>query len=263
MWAIHWDEVCGPIAISKIIKQIESWKIELLIGKITLIPKANEAAYKNNTRFIDEDLNRIFCHHKNPRSEEQKLANELIKYIHKSDLILDIHSTKKQSEPFVFQDYISPQFQKFALSTWIMTILQWWPNIFENLWTSDTIQYAYNQNKVWAVIECGQHNNPKASSIAYDSIISVLSHYWFTNSQKKIEFKSQKIYMMKERIIKEKNWELSYKIEHENFVAKNDVLIKYDDWDFFSAKEDSYVIMPSESDVKVWEKLFFLADKIQ
>ncbi len=62
--------------------------------------KANYKAYLKGKRFIDKDLNRIFPGNKDGCHEE-KLAYELIKIFQRMDLVIDLHSTKAKSDPFL------------------------------------------------------------------------------------------------------------------------------------------------------------------
>lgn len=73
-------------------------KISLLKGKVSLI-LANPAAAKENTRFIEKDLNRCFPGKPDGKSEE-KLAFALTKAYKGVDCLIDFHSFHFPSAPF-------------------------------------------------------------------------------------------------------------------------------------------------------------------
>jgi succinylglutamate desuccinylase len=58
-----------------------------------------------NKRYVDVDLNRVFKKHDFPTLYEHKLANELTTIIDENDVLLDLHSTHSDDEPFVFLDF--------------------------------------------------------------------------------------------------------------------------------------------------------------
>jgi uncharacterized protein len=69
------------------------------------VPIANPSAFNLKKRYVDVNLNRVFKHHENPKNYEEILANELVKLVDENDILLDLHSTHSDDEPFVFLDY--------------------------------------------------------------------------------------------------------------------------------------------------------------
>jgi succinylglutamate desuccinylase len=107
MGALHGNEKIGFEVIEQLKKDLNPDKIN---GEIFLI-LGNPVAHKNNIRFIDTDLNRLFVPEKikkltkisqeNLNTEEKRLL-EIIPILQEADFLLDIHSTIKPSIPFVF-----------------------------------------------------------------------------------------------------------------------------------------------------------------
>src|SRR3989344_8138146 len=96
---IHGNEICGIKAFDKLIP-----KLEIESGKVIFI-YANIEAIKQNKRFIEFNLNRAFLK-KQPKEIENtlegKTAKEIMPYLEKADLMLDIHaSNSSESVPFL------------------------------------------------------------------------------------------------------------------------------------------------------------------
>ena len=125
--AIHGNEKCGTYAIQRIMQDIEQWKINILNGRITFIPICNPIAFKQDTRYVEENLNRIIQKYKKVTSYESKLANILVDYIDSCDYILDLHSMPSSWKPFVFQDVDTVETEEFATSLWLEYIITGWP----------------------------------------------------------------------------------------------------------------------------------------
>lgn len=90
--AIHGNEICGPNAIFQVIHQIQENKIILETGMITFVPICHQKAYESGVRYMEKNLNRVFCKHMKPSYLEEHIANELTGLIDNADILLDIHS---------------------------------------------------------------------------------------------------------------------------------------------------------------------------
>lgn len=80
---MHGNEPLGP-SVVKMFEQCPSTNVDTLI--------ANPAAYKNKTRFVDQDLNRSFPG-KTTGNIEQKRALSVLKVCKGYDAVLDFHNT--------------------------------------------------------------------------------------------------------------------------------------------------------------------------
>ena len=86
---IHGNETTGLFVIRKLLKKIKNIK-----GTIEIIPSANPFAQATRTRVsvIDNfDLNRIFSG-QNQRSISEHIANNILKIVKNSNLVIDLHS---------------------------------------------------------------------------------------------------------------------------------------------------------------------------
>lgn len=177
--AIHGNETCGPTAMRQIIPALEQGDIPLLKGEVTFIPVCNPRAYAEKTRFIEQNLNRIFKPRDEPASYEAQLANILTSYVDACDYILDLHTMTTTGGAFVFLDYEEPDFAAFALAQGVSTIVRGWPQVqsaVDSLNEADTISYARSKGKIGTLVECGQHGALEADAIARTSILSSLAY---------------------------------------------------------------------------------------
>ncbi|MEK6811427.1 MAG: succinylglutamate desuccinylase/aspartoacylase family protein [Nanoarchaeota archaeon] len=99
---IHGNEICGVKAFDDMISNLT-----IKSGKVYFI-YANLEAIKQNKRFIDYNLNRLFKR-KIPKeafgSLEAKTAEEIAPYLRKADAMLDVHASfTPDSVPFVICD---------------------------------------------------------------------------------------------------------------------------------------------------------------
>src|SRR3989344_6616908 len=81
----HGDEIFGLEVFKYFARHLSSYPAVKLI-------LANEEAVARKTRFIDEDLNRVFNMSKG-EAHERRLARQILPEIAKSTYVLDIHTT--------------------------------------------------------------------------------------------------------------------------------------------------------------------------
>jgi succinylglutamate desuccinylase len=85
-------------------QELQDGLLVLLQGSVTFIPICNPEGYKQNKRYIDENLARIFDVYTNPTTNEQYCSSVIAPYIDTCDALLDIHSGNAENTLFVFQD---------------------------------------------------------------------------------------------------------------------------------------------------------------
>ncbi len=179
--AIHGNEVCGVKAINKLISNIDNGDIKLKSGEINLLPIANPKAYAQGVRFCEINLNRVFVEKENPELYEEKLAQEIIAFINKSDVIIDIHSNHAGGVPFVFQDVIDEETTALVEALPVASIMRGWIELYGESDDSSTLEYTYDAGKYGVTIECGEHADADSVDVAYKSIISTLRHFDMIN----------------------------------------------------------------------------------
>lgn len=259
-WCIHWNEICWELASLEVIKMIEEKQINLKSGKITFVPTANPKAREIMQRYVDENLNRVFKEHKNPQTNEQKLANILTKLVKENDILLDIHSTHSDDEPFVFLDYNDEENNKLAKACLVENILVGWPEIYEKSDASDTCFYAKNNNKVWVTLECWNHYKKESIEVAKKAILNVLATYW------NIDFDVKNInnfnnVLVQKYFIKEKNWKLQQNFNHLDKIKSWEIIANYEDETNIKMPYDWYILLPF-LEANIWDEWFYIGKNI-
>lgn len=257
--AVHGDETAGTIAQRRIIKQLETGRLNLKSGKVTFIPIVNEAAYRLRARFVDVNLNRVVCFHPTPQNNEEKIADKLTKEIDDCDIMLDLHSTHcPEDKAFAFIDYPQPDNLNLLSVMPVKTALAGWPAIYtggviDNFCTE---AYAHIRNKIGITIECGYHHAPQATNIAEQAILNLLSFYHIINAPKPA-VQQQRIITLDSFIIKQFSGHLNRNFKHLDKIKSGEILAVYDNGSSLKAPADGYIIMPNPKAV-VGTEWFYL-----
>lgn len=102
---LHGNELCGAWALINLLKA----KVRPSKGKLSLI-FCNFAAFNHfyvkshdSSRFVDEDMNRVWCDAKlsEPNSQERRRALELRPFVEQADWLLDLHSMHESGSPLL------------------------------------------------------------------------------------------------------------------------------------------------------------------
>lgn len=181
LWCVHGNETAGKIAIEQYMQSLQD--TEIAQWSITFAPICNPQAYEQHVRYIDQNLNRIVNPQASPTTYEQHLANHLCILIESADIVVDLHTSHRETVPYVFQDYDDAQYTQLASLTWVSTVLTWRPALYASLSTSDTVSYAYSKGIPWIVVECGDHHSPTSIDHAYQVIDNILSWYGIIHQQ--------------------------------------------------------------------------------
>ncbi|MEO5666815.1 MAG: succinylglutamate desuccinylase/aspartoacylase family protein [Bdellovibrionota bacterium] len=178
--AIHGNEICGPTALREFITELQSPLSPLVRGRLTIFPVCNPRAFESNTRYIEENLNRVFDTHAAPTSYERRLATEICPYVQKADALLDIHSMQSKGEPFVFLNSPTLESEKLCEALGTHWILRGWPEVYATrpeLLQTCTQTFADRCGIPNALIECGSHTDPEAARVASAAIRGALAHF--------------------------------------------------------------------------------------
>ncbi len=258
--AIHGNEVCGPTAIRRVMDEISSGSIAMLRGSVTFVPVCNPKACEQHVRYTEENLNRIFRPTENPASYEARLANELCPLVERCDIFLDLHSMTANGEPFIFIDFPSDVTRAFADILGANMAIVGWPELYARPETEqpshDTTMYAAEKGKVGLLIECGQHDDPKAVDVAYRAIRNTLIHFGLIDGSVTTTpptiIKMERVYFKKsddQRFLRD--W------KHLQPVNKGEALFTDETGSEVVSPLDGYVIMPKEI-AKVGEEWMYL-----
>ena len=256
LWAIHWNEKCWTRAIRKIIKNIKSWNISLVKWSINFIAICNPRAYRLNKRYFQENLNRVIKKKSITESYESNIANKIIEQIDNADYILDLHSIKSNWVPFVFQDYDEDGYEIFCKNIWLKNIVKWRPKLYEENDNSYTIWYAHKAWKIWAVVECGRHDDINSDIIAYDSILNTM--IWLNIIDGEIQNKNNYNCVNVLKIINKKTKGRFVKNRnHLDKIYQWEQIAIYDNWEKVYADIDWFILLPNKS-TGIWEEWFYI-----
>lgn len=246
--AVHGNETAGTIAQENIIRQIQSEAIQLKSGSVTFIPIVNQAAFQQDKRFIDVNLNRVIQLHLHPNNNEEKIANALLPFIDACDIMVDLHSTHCPDDvAFAFIDYPAPNNLELLSLAPVKTALAGWPQIYANqpdITNFCTEEYAYKNKKTAITVECGYHKANDSIYIATQTILNVLSYYGVIYKAIPEQHNPQVI-RLTSYITKTKEGSLSRMYQHLDKITHGEVIATYTDGEQISAPFDGYIIMPN------------------
>jgi len=171
---VHGNEPCGVIAINKIIDEIKRRHIVIKTGRLICVPLCNERAFSANTRYSDENLNRVIRIHDNPTTYEQELANMIVPFIKSSDYVLDLHSQHVDGEAFCFVGRNESSVVNFAQATGAQFIITGWNDLYRTDLDYSTEDYAGSIGKIATTVECGGHQSSQSPVVAYNAIINIM-----------------------------------------------------------------------------------------
>ncbi len=262
--ANHGNEICGPLAIAKVVKLIEAGKIKLTRGLLTLVPVCNPLAYDQNRRFVDVNLNRHFYPKDNPQNYEEHIHNVLCPVLEMTDYFMDIHSYRSTGGAFVVLASLEhvPNEIGLARQLGIPDIVTGWADALKKnediedprrSWGAS--DYVRNTGGCGTLIECGNHNDPKAPDVAFNAILHFLrgtgiaqfSDDLFINGQyinkpKEIELKGAFLKLKPGEFVQD--WTIIHPVE------KGMTIAHYDDGEKIVMPEDGYIVLP-KADVEI------------
>lgn len=214
---VHGNESFGCKILDKLIPQLK-----ISTGKVTFI-YANLKAIKQNKRYIDFNLNRCFLIPQPKKiidSLEGKTAKEIMPYLNKADIMLDIHaSTIKNSVPFII---CQPHSFNFAKSLPFKIISYNWDK-FEK---GGTDFYMNLQKKVGICAECGytkdSRNKKRGEKILINFLIKIGAIRGKLKEEKNQKiFKIRSLYKNKKKSFKkEKNFKNFEEIKKKTLIGK-------------------------------------------
>jgi succinylglutamate desuccinylase len=223
---VHGDEICGPIALSKILPSLKIERGRVLFGY------GNPKAIKARVRYFETNLNRMFKPEKTLSareldSYEYNRAKFLKKYLDQADALLDIHSSS------------NPNSQSFIIC-------------------EENAKDMNKQGKIGICIECGNSNDPKAISLAEESIQEFLKVRGHISGELK-EYPQNLINMYRLYLTKTNSFKLTKNFADFESVYQGQ-LIGMDGKQPIQADRDG-VILFAQSKESIGEEVFLLGER--
>lgn len=204
MGATHGNEVCGTIAIRRVMEELDSGKLLISAGSVTFVPIVNPLAYAQGTRSGDRNLNRDLFPKENPQDFEDQVANWLCPLLAQHDVLLDLHSfNAANAEPFVMvgpldndgplQPFKHAQKERaWARRLGVRRFVDGWLATYGEgvqrrsrgnaaeletvlRYGVGTTEYMRSTGGYALTLECGQHADPAAPEVAYRAIMNTLA----------------------------------------------------------------------------------------
>jgi predicted deacylase len=207
--AVHGNEVCGTLAIRRVLAELESGALVIRRGSVTFVPVCNPLAFQRGHRAGDRNLNRALEPKPDPRDNEDRLANWLCPLLQQHDGLLDLHSFHSGGAPFVMvgpHDNDGPlePFRHAAVEEGLARVLgvpravDGWlgtyaagvaqrraqaaadglaPEALPELhprYGVGTTEYMRSQGGWALTLECGQHDDPQAPAVAWRAVLQTL-----------------------------------------------------------------------------------------
>jgi len=249
--AIHGNETAGTNAIRRLLSEFREHKIELVSGRLTLVPVCNPKAYEKDVRQIDENLNRVIKIHQKPQTYEQEVANEVCSLIAQADVMLDLHSTHCEGDvPFIICDYSDAINEKFMNTLPVSYILYGWPDVYahqKNIEDCCTEHYAHICGCSGITLECGYHKSEGAIEVAYQAIISTMSVLGMIEPRQLNNSLIKKKILIKDYVIKRKEGHLFKEYKHLDRVQKGETIAQYIDGETLCADREGYILLPNSN----------------
>lgn len=246
--AVHGNETAGTNALKRLLTEIDAGEIVLKSGKLAVVPVCNPAAYQQDVRQIEENLNRVMTVHREPKTYEQKLANEICPLIKACDVMLDLHSTHCEGDvPFAFCDYPSKDNLTLIEGLAVDYVLEGWPDIYDGqgeIEDFSTERCAHTYGKTGTTVECGYHKSADAVDLAYSAIISTLSQFGMIDAIKPAVRKKTHI-LMKNYVVKKRDGQMCKNYKHLDLVKKGEEIARYEDGEILTAPADGYILLPN------------------
>ena len=254
---IHGNEHCGVKAIEMFMENLNSGRFTLLNGKVTFA-FGNIPALKQNVRFIDKDMNRIFVDNnfdKFEGSSEYERVSFLKTLFEGKDAFLDLHSAKSPCLDFLISEEESLILASELSSSFIVT---GWKNFSEV--AGDTENYALGKGLKALTYEAGQHDDMISIENSYSMILKFLSVHGMINYT--FVKREAKVLNLKTLYLKTSESDsLIPIIENFTFVKKDELLI--DGARQVRAPFDCYLVFPCDpKGIKIGETICFLAELI-
>jgi predicted deacylase len=198
--AVHGNEVCGSLAITRLLEQLDRGTLRLLRGTLTCVPVVNPLAYQRGQREGERNLNRNLRECPIPQDYEDRIANQLCPLLAAHEVLLDLHSFQGQGQAFVMlgprdnQGELEPFAHAAAEAALAVAlgptrIVEGWLSTYElglrrraeqGLPSQDphygmgSTEYMRACGGYGVTLECGQHADPQAPEVAYRAILRTL-----------------------------------------------------------------------------------------
>ena len=163
---------------------------------------------------------------------------------------------------FVFQDIENEITKDLTNNLWFDLIVHGRPDMYSNDWAKDPSSYMHRQWKTAVVVECGQHNDPEAENIAYNSIKNFLYYYdMISECWKQADIINHVIMKKLYYMDSNRHWTFAQERKNGDTIKKWQIIGMYSDWEKVLSDIEWFIILPKHY-AELWKEWFYLAEKI-
>ncbi len=248
---VHGNEKCGIEALDQILPTLKIKR-----GRV-LFAKGNPRALKADTRFVEQNLNRMFIDTRDLSSEvkesyEYKRAQFLKKYLDQADVLLDIHASSiSESKPFLICEKNAREITKYLPIKLAVSG-------FDEFEPGGTDYYMNKIGKIGICVECGYLGDPNSTELAKQSILEFLKIRGHIAGEV-ISRNQNNIQIYKKYSSKTNKFRLAKSFADFEVISNNQ-LIGTDGAEEIRAPEKSLILFAHNCD-KTGEEAFLLARK--
>ncbi len=213
--AVHGNETCGTQAIQRVLDEIDTGKLHISCGSVTLVPITNPLAYARRDRVGDRNLNRNLTPTTQPADFEDHIGNWLCPLLAQHEVLLDLHSTRAQNPPFAM---LGPEDNAGTLQPFkhaakerglakhlgVARFVDGWletyakgverrvraardgarlnPHNTDPRYGVGTTEYMRSVGGYAITLECGSHDDPASPEVGYRAIHNTLAHLGITDA---------------------------------------------------------------------------------
>jgi len=250
MGGIHGNEFCGVEAIQSLVSDLKIKR-----GKLNLII-ANPLAIEKDVRAVNVNMNRIFLDEIDSQIKdtyEYQRSLEIRKFLDDSDILLDIHSSGPDSQPFVITEQNGIKYIQNLNFELVLTGI-------DAFHPGSTDGYMYNNGKVGICIECGYMRDKNSSNVAIQAVIDFLIGLDMLDGENLKSRKSKQIFASKLIYKSQTNdFKLVKKFTDFDFVPQGTV-IGFDGGKPISFEKDYYILF-SVNQFQKNQECFLLVNK--
>ena len=287
--AVHGNEVCGTIAITRAMAEIDRGEFPIRAGEVTFVPITNPLAFERRERAGDRNLNRNLAPTEHPRDFEDHVANWLCPLLARHEVLLDLHSTRAATEPFAMlgppdnpgplEPFRHSQKERaLARALGVKRFVEGWLGTYakgverrvkaglggglntDPKYGVGTTEYMRSVGGYAMTLECGQHESPSSPEVAYRAIRNALAHLGITGEPAPAQvdkYEALRIHEVVDRA--HENDRFSRTWASFDALSKGDVIGTRHDGTQVVAERDGWILFPDVG-AKPGHEWFYLAE---
>lgn len=282
--SVHGNEVCGTLAIQRLLTEIENGSVRIERGTLTMVPVTNPLAYQLKRRHGDRNLNRNMRLSDAPRNFEDRIANVLCPLLQAHDVLLDLHSFHAPGTPFALigpRDNfgeIEPfsracEEEALALCLGVGRFVEGWLQTYaqgvkdrQARGADASVDYGVGTTEtmrsyggIAITLEGGQHEEDRATQITYAAIRNTLAHLGMVGDVAPAPVAQREIIRLY-RVIDRLHPEDTFARAWRSFepVQRGDVIARRHDATVLTADRDGWIVFPNPA-AEVDQEWFYLA----